>query len=158
MDSFHQQFHSLLSQAGSDGVGGLCLIGCGYNAYPAGSQYAEYPQMDDKQEDRQKRKYRYIIHAEQNALTFRYDHWQKTNGQIKKQISLWFLSLAGPEILELGSPHCCLLPSVHVTSVFPWSEERASHTFTPLTRTRTKTRETFPTWGSAVWRESRTSL
>ncbi|XP_008322899.1 cytidine and dCMP deaminase domain-containing protein 1 isoform X2 [Cynoglossus semilaevis] len=57
--------------AGSDGVGGLCLIGCGYNAYPAGSQYAEYPQMDDKQEDRQKRKYRYIIHAEQNALTFR---------------------------------------------------------------------------------------
>uniref|UniRef100_A0A3Q4GP92 Cytidine and dCMP deaminase domain-containing protein 1 n=1 Tax=Neolamprologus brichardi TaxID=32507 RepID=A0A3Q4GP92_NEOBR len=35
------------------------------------SQYAEYPQMDAKQEDRQRRKYRYIIHAEQNALTFR---------------------------------------------------------------------------------------
>ncbi|KAM9334022.1 cytidine and dCMP deaminase domain-containing protein 1 [Symphorus nematophorus] len=55
----------------SDGTGCLYLVGCGYNAYPAGSQYAEYPQMDDKQEDRQRRKYRYIIHAEQNALTFR---------------------------------------------------------------------------------------
>lgn len=57
--------------AGSDQTGGLYLIGCGYNAYPAGSQYAEYPQMDNKQEDRQRRKYRYIVHAEQNALTFR---------------------------------------------------------------------------------------
>ncbi|XP_060888844.1 cytidine and dCMP deaminase domain-containing protein 1 isoform X2 [Labrus mixtus] len=57
--------------AGSDGTGRLYLVGCGYNAYPAGSQYAEYPQMDNKQEDRQRRKYRYIIHAEQNALTFR---------------------------------------------------------------------------------------
>ncbi|XP_061745082.1 cytidine and dCMP deaminase domain-containing protein 1 [Nerophis ophidion] len=51
--------------------GGLSLVGCGYNAYPAGSQYAEYPLMDDKQEDKRRRKYRYIIHAEQNALTFR---------------------------------------------------------------------------------------
>ncbi|XP_034533265.1 cytidine and dCMP deaminase domain-containing protein 1 [Notolabrus celidotus] len=57
--------------AGSDGTGRLYLVGCGYNAYPAGSQYAEYPQMDNKQQDRQRRKYRYIIHAEQNALTFR---------------------------------------------------------------------------------------
>ncbi|KAE8278277.1 Cytidine and dCMP deaminase domain-containing protein 1 [Larimichthys crocea] len=57
--------------AGSDGTGCLYLVGCGYNAYPAGSQYAEYPQMDNKQQDRQRRKYRYIIHAEQNALTFR---------------------------------------------------------------------------------------
>ncbi|CAJ1086950.1 cytidine and dCMP deaminase domain-containing protein 1 [Xyrichtys novacula] len=57
--------------AGSDGTGCLHLVGCGYNAYPAGSHYAEYPQMDNKQEDRQRRKYRYIIHAEQNALTFR---------------------------------------------------------------------------------------
>ncbi|XP_051283359.1 cytidine and dCMP deaminase domain-containing protein 1 [Dicentrarchus labrax] len=57
--------------AGSDGTGCLYLVGCGYNAYPAGSQYAEYPQMDNKQEDRQRRKYRYIVHAEQNALTFR---------------------------------------------------------------------------------------
>lgn len=57
--------------AGSDQTGGLYLIGCGYNAYPAGSQFAEYPQMDNKQEDRQRRKYRYIVHAEQNALTFR---------------------------------------------------------------------------------------
>ncbi|XP_076579338.1 cytidine and dCMP deaminase domain-containing protein 1 isoform X1 [Chaetodon auriga] len=56
---------------GGDGTGCLYLVGCGYNAYPAGSQYAEYPQMDDKQEDRQRRKYRYIVHAEQNALTFR---------------------------------------------------------------------------------------
>lgn len=59
------------SQAGSDGTGCLYLVGCGYNAYPAGSQYAEYPQMDNKQKDRQRRKYRYIVHAEQNALTFR---------------------------------------------------------------------------------------
>ncbi|KAM3584958.1 uncharacterized protein V6R79_003707 [Siganus canaliculatus] len=57
--------------AGRGGTGSLYLIGCGYNAYPAGSQYAEYPQMDDKQKDRQRRKYRYIVHAEQNALTFR---------------------------------------------------------------------------------------
>ncbi|KAM9835890.1 cytidine and dCMP deaminase domain-containing protein 1 [Aulostomus maculatus] len=57
--------------AGRDGRGCLYLVGCGYNAYPAGSQYAEYPQMDNKQEDRQRRKYRYIVHAEQNALTFR---------------------------------------------------------------------------------------
>nr|XP_057906791.1 cytidine and dCMP deaminase domain-containing protein 1 [Doryrhamphus excisus]XP_057906792.1 cytidine and dCMP deaminase domain-containing protein 1 [Doryrhamphus excisus] len=54
-----------------NGPGGLSLVGCGYNAYPAGSQYAEYPLMDDKQEDKRRRKYRYIIHAEQNALTFR---------------------------------------------------------------------------------------
>lgn len=60
--------------AGSDGTGCLYLVGCGYNAYPAGSLYAEYPQMDNKQEDRQRRKYRYIIHAEQNALTFRTRH------------------------------------------------------------------------------------
>ncbi|XP_056157409.1 cytidine and dCMP deaminase domain-containing protein 1 [Lampris incognitus] len=57
--------------AGCDGTGSLHFVGCGYNAYPAGSHYAEYPQMDDKQKDRQRRKYRYIIHAEQNALTFR---------------------------------------------------------------------------------------
>ncbi|XP_047433140.1 cytidine and dCMP deaminase domain-containing protein 1 [Mugil cephalus] len=59
------------SSVGCNGTGCLYLVGCGYNAYPAGSQYAEYPQMDNKQEDRQRRKYRYIIHAEQNALTFR---------------------------------------------------------------------------------------
>ncbi|KAM4711172.1 cytidine and dCMP deaminase domain-containing protein 1 [Anableps anableps] len=57
--------------AGCRGTGCLELVGCGYNAYPAGSKYAEHPQMDNKQEDRQRRKYRYIIHAEQNALTFR---------------------------------------------------------------------------------------
>ncbi|KAF3706322.1 Cytidine and dCMP deaminase domain-containing protein 1 [Channa argus] len=57
--------------AGCDGTGSLYVVGCGYNAYPAGSQYAEYPQMDNKQEDRQRRKYRYIVHAEQNALIFR---------------------------------------------------------------------------------------
>ncbi|XP_032361949.1 cytidine and dCMP deaminase domain-containing protein 1 [Etheostoma spectabile] len=60
--------------AGMDGTGCLYLVGCGYNAYPAGSKYAEYPQMDNKQEDRQRRKYRYIVHAEQNALTFRTRH------------------------------------------------------------------------------------
>ncbi|XP_053332657.1 cytidine and dCMP deaminase domain-containing protein 1 [Clarias gariepinus] len=54
-----------------DGTGNMYLVGCGYNAYPAGSEYAEFPQMDAKQEERQRRKYRYIIHAEQNALTFR---------------------------------------------------------------------------------------
>ncbi|XP_075873603.1 cytidine and dCMP deaminase domain-containing protein 1 [Nelusetta ayraudi] len=57
--------------AGSDGTGRLYLVGCGYNAYPRGSLCAEFPQMDYKQLDRQWRKYRYIVHAEQNALTFR---------------------------------------------------------------------------------------
>uniref|UniRef100_A0A3Q3J338 Cytidine and dCMP deaminase domain-containing protein 1 n=1 Tax=Monopterus albus TaxID=43700 RepID=A0A3Q3J338_MONAL len=63
----------LLSVCHSHGTrtGGMYLVGCGYNAYPVGSKYAEYPQMDRKQEDRQRRKYRYIIHAEQNAITFR---------------------------------------------------------------------------------------
>ncbi|XP_051782306.1 cytidine and dCMP deaminase domain-containing protein 1 isoform X2 [Erpetoichthys calabaricus] len=54
-----------------DGTGNMYLIGCGYNAYPMGSEYADFPQMDDKQKDREIRKFRYIIHAEQNALTFR---------------------------------------------------------------------------------------
>lgn len=65
---------ALSSQAGSSGTGRLYLVGCGYNAYPAGSQYAEYPQLDTTQEVRQRCKYRYIIHAEQNALTFRSEH------------------------------------------------------------------------------------
>ncbi|CAL8291262.1 unnamed protein product [Lota lota] len=56
---------------GCDGTGRLDLVGCGYNAYPVGSQYAQYPQMDTKHVDRHSTKYRYIIHAEQNALTFR---------------------------------------------------------------------------------------
>lgn len=64
--------NALVLQAGCDGTNGLHLVGCGYNAYPTGSQYAEYPQMDNKQEDRPRRKYRYIVHAEQNALTFRF--------------------------------------------------------------------------------------
>lgn len=52
-------------------TGRLLFVGCGFNAYLSGSQFNEYPRMDDKQEDRQRRKYRYIVHAEQNALTFR---------------------------------------------------------------------------------------
>ncbi|XP_007251388.2 cytidine and dCMP deaminase domain-containing protein 1 [Astyanax mexicanus] len=58
-------------QSECDGMGTMYLVGCGYNAYPAGSKYAEFPQMDTRQEERCNRKYRYIIHAEQNALTFR---------------------------------------------------------------------------------------
>ncbi|XP_053139825.1 cytidine and dCMP deaminase domain-containing protein 1 isoform X2 [Hemicordylus capensis] len=54
-----------------DGTGALYFIGCGYNAFPVGSEYADFPHMDDKQKDREIRKFRYIIHAEQNALTFR---------------------------------------------------------------------------------------
>ncbi|KAJ8253464.1 hypothetical protein GJAV_G00213240 [Gymnothorax javanicus] len=54
-----------------DGTGGMYLVGCGYNAYPAGSEYAEFPRMDTTQEDRQNRKYRYILHAEQSAIMFR---------------------------------------------------------------------------------------
>ncbi|XP_067848692.1 cytidine and dCMP deaminase domain-containing protein 1 [Heptranchias perlo] len=55
-----------------DGTGDMYLIGCGYNAYPMGSKYADFPQMDEKQQkDRDARKFRYIVHAEQNALTFR---------------------------------------------------------------------------------------
>ncbi|XP_069496022.1 cytidine and dCMP deaminase domain-containing protein 1 isoform X2 [Ambystoma mexicanum] len=54
-----------------DGTGDMYFIGCGYNAFPVGSEYADFPHMDDKQKDREIRKFRYIIHAEQNALTFR---------------------------------------------------------------------------------------
>ncbi|XP_006879565.1 PREDICTED: cytidine and dCMP deaminase domain-containing protein 1 [Elephantulus edwardii] len=54
-----------------DGTGALYFVGCGYNAFPVGSEYADFPHMDDKQKDREIRKFRYIIHAEQNALTFR---------------------------------------------------------------------------------------
>ncbi|KAM8785980.1 cytidine and dCMP deaminase domain-containing protein 1 isoform 1-T1 [Rhynchonycteris naso] len=54
-----------------DGEGMMYFIGCGYNAFPVGSEYADFPNMDDKQKDREIRKFRYIVHAEQNALTFR---------------------------------------------------------------------------------------
>lgn len=49
----------------------LSFVGCGFNAFPCGSQSNEFPQMDYRQDDRRKRKYRYIVHAEQNALTYR---------------------------------------------------------------------------------------
>ncbi|KAM4860218.1 cytidine and dCMP deaminase domain-containing protein 1 isoform 1-T1 [Thomomys bottae] len=54
-----------------DGTGAMYFVGCGYNAFPVGSEYADFPHMDDKQKDREIRKFRYIVHAEQNALTFR---------------------------------------------------------------------------------------
>uniref|UniRef100_A0A8C5LXF6 Cytidine and dCMP deaminase domain-containing protein 1 n=1 Tax=Leptobrachium leishanense TaxID=445787 RepID=A0A8C5LXF6_9ANUR len=54
-----------------DGTGSMYFLGCGYNAFPVGSEYADFPNMDDKQKDREIRKFRYIIHAEQNAFTFR---------------------------------------------------------------------------------------
>ncbi|XP_042140888.2 cytidine and dCMP deaminase domain-containing protein 1 isoform X3 [Peromyscus maniculatus bairdii] len=54
-----------------DGTGAMYFVGCGYNAFPVGSEYADFPHMDDKHKDREIRKFRYIIHAEQNALTFR---------------------------------------------------------------------------------------
>ncbi|XP_063808069.1 cytidine and dCMP deaminase domain-containing protein 1 isoform X2 [Pseudophryne corroboree] len=54
-----------------DGTGSMYFLGCGYNAFPVGSAYADFPHMDDKQKDREIRKFRYIIHAEQNAITFR---------------------------------------------------------------------------------------
>ena len=63
----------LLSQRSWDGTGAMYFIGCGYNAFPVGSEYADFPHMDDKQKDREIRKFRYIVHAEQNALTFRYE-------------------------------------------------------------------------------------
>ncbi|GCC36364.1 hypothetical protein chiPu_0014858 [Chiloscyllium punctatum] len=77
-----------------DGTGARYLIGCGYNAYPMGSEYADYPQMDEKQQkDREARKFRYIVHAEQNALTFRlhFDfalQWQEapTNSTITSSV------------------------------------------------------------------------
>uniref|UniRef100_A0A8C3VKC2 Cytidine and dCMP deaminase domain-containing protein 1 n=1 Tax=Catagonus wagneri TaxID=51154 RepID=A0A8C3VKC2_9CETA len=59
------------SQKSCDGTGAMYFIGCGYNAFPVGSEYADFPHMDDKQKDREIRKFRYIVHAEQNALTFR---------------------------------------------------------------------------------------
>ncbi|KAG8452829.1 hypothetical protein GDO86_004570 [Hymenochirus boettgeri] len=57
--------------ADCDGTGSMYFLGCGYNAFPVGSEYADFPHMDDKQKDREIRKFRYIIHAEQNAITFR---------------------------------------------------------------------------------------
>ncbi|XP_069826119.1 cytidine and dCMP deaminase domain-containing protein 1 isoform X2 [Dendropsophus ebraccatus] len=54
-----------------DGTGSMYFVGCGYNAFPVGSEYADFPHMDDKHKDREIRKFRYIIHAEQNAITFR---------------------------------------------------------------------------------------
>uniref|UniRef100_A0A8C0G066 Cytidine and dCMP deaminase domain-containing protein 1 n=1 Tax=Chelonoidis abingdonii TaxID=106734 RepID=A0A8C0G066_CHEAB len=59
------------SQSCDHGTGTMYFVGCGYNAFPVGSEYADFPHMDDKQKDREIRKFRYIIHAEQNALTFR---------------------------------------------------------------------------------------
>ncbi|KAM9319873.1 cytidine and dCMP deaminase domain-containing protein 1 [Gastrophryne carolinensis] len=59
------------SSSDSDGTGSMYFLGCGYNAYPVGSEYADFPHMDDKQKDREIRKFRYIVHAEQNAITFR---------------------------------------------------------------------------------------
>lgn len=61
----------LAPQRSCDGTGAMYFIGCGYNAFPVGSEYADFPHMDDKHKDREIRKFRYIIHAEQNALTFR---------------------------------------------------------------------------------------
>ncbi|KAI4897358.1 hypothetical protein NFI96_017344 [Prochilodus magdalenae] len=58
-------------QAECDGTGAMYLVGCGYNAFPAGSEYAEFLQMGTRQEKRRHSRYQYIIHAEQNALTFR---------------------------------------------------------------------------------------
>nr|XP_055060614.1 cytidine and dCMP deaminase domain-containing protein 1 [Misgurnus anguillicaudatus] len=58
-------------QSKCDGTGRFYLVSCGYNAYPLGSGYADYPRMDHRQEERQNTKYRYVLHAEQNALTFR---------------------------------------------------------------------------------------
>lgn len=105
----------LVSQAGCDGTHGLYLVGCGYNAYPTGSQYAEYPQMDNKQEDRQRRKYRYIVHAEQNALTFRSEqalflmYALFTQSHSKQCLTHVFLLMPlGLETSNQGSPPCCL--------------------------------------------------
>ncbi|CAL1598061.1 unnamed protein product [Knipowitschia caucasica] len=63
-------------------MGGLSLVGSGFNAYPSGSQYQQYPQHDDKQEDRERRKYRFMIHAEQNAITFRSRAWQAPDASL----------------------------------------------------------------------------
>lgn len=102
-------YAALWSQAGCDGTGRLYLVGCGYNAYPAGSQYAEYPQMDTKQQDRQRRKYRFIVHAEQSALTFRSEPVLERSivavviTTVDRFCSLW----AGLGRSEPGSPPCC---------------------------------------------------
>ncbi|CAB1327786.1 unnamed protein product [Coregonus sp. 'balchen'] len=50
-------------------TGRLYLVGCGYNAYPVGSEYGEYPQMDNKQQDRQRRKSA-EIREEENTMLF----------------------------------------------------------------------------------------
>ncbi|XP_061106698.1 cytidine and dCMP deaminase domain-containing protein 1-like [Conger conger] len=54
-----------------DGTGGMYLVGCGYNGYAGGSAYSAFPQMGSEEKDPWKKKYKYIIHAEQNVLIFR---------------------------------------------------------------------------------------
>ncbi|KAJ8256256.1 hypothetical protein COCON_G00201200 [Conger conger] len=54
-----------------DGTGCMYLVGCGYNGYPGGSVCSAFPWMGSEEKDPRERKYKYIIHAEQNALIFR---------------------------------------------------------------------------------------
>ncbi|XP_051983079.1 cytidine and dCMP deaminase domain-containing protein 1-like [Xyrauchen texanus] len=54
-----------------DGTGKLYFVACGYNAQPKSSEYAEYLLKDNKEEEKQNWKCKYILHAELNALTFR---------------------------------------------------------------------------------------
>ncbi|CAL8392284.1 unnamed protein product [Boreogadus saida] len=89
---------------GGDGTGRLYLVGCGYNAYPVGSQYAQYPQLDTKHPDRGRTKYRYIIHAEQNALTFRSEQGQnKVQTSSTEQNALTFRSEQGQNKVQTSS-------------------------------------------------------
>ncbi|XP_061107438.1 cytidine and dCMP deaminase domain-containing protein 1-like isoform X2 [Conger conger] len=54
-----------------DGTGHMYLVGCGYNGYPGGSAYSAFPWMGSDELNPRKKKYKYIIHAEQNVLIFR---------------------------------------------------------------------------------------
>lgn len=101
-----------LLQSQCDGTGRLYLVGCGYNAYPVGSQYAEYPQMDHRQKERQNRKYRYILHAEQNALTFRWGSWEeavrRNVGNKKKRGAIIFTISWQNPVIPIGIWEFCL--------------------------------------------------
>lgn len=47
------------------------IVALGWNGFPTKALYGEFPRASDKDTEVQQKKYRYIIHAEQNALLMR---------------------------------------------------------------------------------------
>ncbi|XP_043928325.1 cytidine and dCMP deaminase domain-containing protein 1-like [Protopterus annectens] len=53
------------------GTGNMYLVGCSYNGFVIGSEFADFPRTVTAKQRSAVNKYKYIIHAEQNALYFR---------------------------------------------------------------------------------------